>query len=195
MLDHVDKVLFHLPGFLLRRGRATLLDHQLIETQLLRGSLEDALLDRVVCHETVHKNLLLLADAVCSVHGLEVCLRIPVTVEQDDDIGARQVDAQTTGACCKQEQELVAVWAVVFIDRSNAVFMDRAAVNPAVCILAEEAVVFENIKHAAHLAENQHTRAALLHLAQQLVEDVHLAAVVHQVLVRRVRRPRLSAIK
>jgi hypothetical protein len=45
-------------------------------------------------------------------------------------------------------------------------------------VATEKTVILHNIKHAAHLAEDEHARALLLHRLEEFVEDEHLAGVV-----------------
>jgi hypothetical protein len=56
-------------------------------------------------------------------------------------------------------------------------------------------IVLQDVKHAAHLAEDEYARALLFHTSQELVEDDHLARVVDQVLVSGVRWTWLCAIE
>ena len=46
-------------------------------------------------------------------------------------------------------------------------------------MVAPEAVVLEDVEHARHLAEDEDARVLGLEARQQLVQDGHLAAVVH----------------
>lgn len=62
-------------------------------------------------------------------------------------------------------------------------------------MVAEHHVVLKDVEHAAHLREDEDARAFGLHRGKELVKNDHLAGVVDDVLVGRVRRPRLSAIK
>ena len=96
---------------------------------------------------------------------------------------------------------------MVFIDGRNAVLVRGAAINPAVrcdgCEVrvkscgaqklrtesAEHAVVFQDVEDTAHLAEYEHPRSLGFHGFEQFVQDKHLARVVDEVFVRRVRRP------
>ena len=57
-------------------------------------------------------------------------------------------------------------------------------------VTAEQAVVFQNIEHAAHLREYEDARALFLHVLEQLVQYHHLARVLNKVLIRRVWRSR-----
>ena len=55
--------------------------------------LENLLLEGAARDDAVHVYDLLLADAMGAVHGLDVLLRVPVVLDEDDGVGARQVEA------------------------------------------------------------------------------------------------------
>ena len=67
-----------------------------------------------------------------TVHGLQISLRVPITVVQDDDVGGGQVDTETTGTRGEQEDKLVAVGLVVLVDGSDTVIMSGSTVDAAV---------------------------------------------------------------
>lgn len=88
-----------------------MLDDQLVKTQLLSRSLEDLLLNSVLYigiisvvlehtqsrttylgDETEDVDLFLLADTMRSVHSLQISLRIPIGVIEDNNICSRQID-------------------------------------------------------------------------------------------------------
>lgn len=50
--------------------------------------LHDFLLYRACRYETIHVDDSRLAEAVCSVDGLEVLNRIPIMIQKNDDVGA-----------------------------------------------------------------------------------------------------------
>lgn len=56
------------------------------------------------------------------------------------------------------------------------------SINAAVLIALTDHVIFQNVNHARHLTENQHTVTALFHLAEQLVQQHHLTTIHVQVL-------------
>ena len=56
---------------------STLLNDELIKTELLRSALEHALLDTVLRNEAEHVHLLRLSDPVSTIHRLQVSLGIP----------------------------------------------------------------------------------------------------------------------
>jgi len=86
-----------------------------------------------------------LADAVGSVHGLEVHLRVEVAVEQYDCVGTGQVDAQPAGPGRKQKHELLTVGGTELVDLGFSDQCAGAAVNSAILVLALDAVVFEDV--------------------------------------------------
>ena len=50
--------------------------------------------------------------------GLQIVLRVPVTVVNDDGVGSRQIDTQTAGFGAEQENESIRIWFTVTIDGS-----------------------------------------------------------------------------
>jgi hypothetical protein len=57
---------------------------------------------------------------------------VPVAVVQDDDIGSRQIDAEATGTCRQQEDELVAAGLVIFVDARDTIVMCSPAIDTAI---------------------------------------------------------------
>ena len=93
-----------------------------------------------------------------SVHGLQVHLRVPIGVVDDDDVGGVQVDAETTGSSGQHEEELFAVLGVVLGDLSVSVLVGRLAVDAAVVPAPEPAVVLQDVQHSASAEKkNQYT--------------------------------------
>lgn len=84
VLDHVDE--FILVGGLAADLRAALLDDELVEAELLRGTLEHLLFDGVLRDEAEDVDLLGLADTVGAVHRLQVGLRVPADDDAVSDI-------------------------------------------------------------------------------------------------------------
>jgi len=68
------------------------LDHEVVQHHLLFGTLNDFLLHRILCDKPVYIDLLLLSNSVSSGLCLQVILRIPVRVKDDNCVGRGQVD-------------------------------------------------------------------------------------------------------
>lgn len=62
-------------------------------------------------------------------------------------------------------------------------------------MVSEHHVVFKNVKHPTHLGEDEDSRTFGLHGSKKLVEDDHLASIVDDVLISRVRWSRLGSIE
>ncbi len=112
--------------------RTTLLDNELVEPKLLRGTLQHTFLHAAFRDEAEDVDLLRLADTMSTVHCLQVGLGVPVTVVQNNHIGTRQVDTESTSAGRQQEDELLAVRLVVLVDGDDTVLMSGAAIDAAV---------------------------------------------------------------
>lgn len=110
----------------------TLLDNQLVQLELLCCPLQNALLHCVLGNKAEDVYLLGLPNTVCSVHRLQVCLGVPVGIEQDDDVGGNEVDAETTSTRGKQEDELFATRGVVLVNRCDTILVCGVTINAAV---------------------------------------------------------------
>ena len=49
-------------------------------------------------------------------HSLQITLRVPVRVVDDDNVSSGQVDTQTSGPCGQHEDEFLAVWGIILQD-------------------------------------------------------------------------------
>ena len=67
------------------------------------------------------------------------------------------------------------------INKNITYLVTGVSINAAVLIALADHVILQNINHAGHLTEHQHAVTALLHLAQQLVQQDHLATIHVQV--------------
>ena len=81
-----------------------LLDNESFKTTLGVGLLEECLLDCALRREPVDDDRFGLADAVRAVLSLQVLLRVPVGVEEDDRVRGDEVDALAAGAGAQQEE-------------------------------------------------------------------------------------------
>ena len=110
---------------------------------------------------------------------LQVVLRIPVRVVDDDGVGGGQVDAEAARARTQQEGEAVRVGLGVAIDGLLAQFAADATIDALVREAHLYEVVFEDVEDADHLREDEHLVAARLQLGQQLVDEHELARGLH----------------
>lgn len=69
---------------------------------------------------------------MCAIHSLQICLRVPIAVKEDDNVGGNKVDTETTSTSGEQEDELFAVRCVVVVDCGDTVLMSSVTVDSAV---------------------------------------------------------------
>lgn len=85
-----------------------------------------------LCDKSEDVDLLLLTDTMGTILSLQIHLRVPITVVQDNNIGRDQVDTQTTSSCRQQEDKLVTVGFVVLVNTLDTVLMRSVSVDTAV---------------------------------------------------------------
>jgi hypothetical protein len=123
-----------------------LLDHQLVPDQLVFLEVQHALLDRVLSDQSIDQHWPSLPDAVGSVCCLQVVLRVPVDVVDDDPVCRHQVEAQSS--CSGGEEEDGVFWVVVEpLHVGIPLLKTVTAVDSAVLILFGAAVFGEDIEH------------------------------------------------
>lgn len=110
--NEIGSILQHILHLFLREclillGIFLLLDDQAIPFELDHLPLHDLLLHCVLSDESIDIDHVLLADAMGSIHGLQVHLRIEVTIIDHDSVRSRQVDAEAPCSCREQEDKLL----------------------------------------------------------------------------------------
>mmetsp|Transcript_39745 Transcript_39745/g.128644 ORF Transcript_39745/g.128644 Transcript_39745/m.128644 type:complete len:201 (-) Transcript_39745:581-1183(-) len=121
-----------------------------------------------------------------AVHRLQVGLRVPVAVVDDDRVGRLQVNAEPARARGEEEEEAVRVGLVEGVNHLLPLRPARRSVDAAIVkaiLVPVGAVVLEDVEHARHLREEEHAVASPLEPAEQLVEEYHLPAVEDEALV------------
>lgn len=83
-------------------GARTLANDKRFELSLVFRAGEDLGLDRVG-GESEHEHGVLLSDAMCTVHRLQIRLGIPVRVEEDHGVRRGEGDSNSPGASGKEE--------------------------------------------------------------------------------------------
>jgi hypothetical protein len=106
-----------------------LLYNQLIQAQLLCRSLKHAFLHAPICNETEDVYLLCLTNAVCTIHRLKICLRIPVAVVEYNNVCSGEVDTKPSSTRGKEEYKFLAVWFIVLVDTRNTILVIGTTIN------------------------------------------------------------------
>ena len=74
----------------------TTLDCDELKHALVSSALQNLLFDGIFRDKTIDTDRLLLTDTMSSSHGLQICLRVPIGIEDDDGISSHQVDTEAT---------------------------------------------------------------------------------------------------
>ena len=126
---------------------------------------------------------------------MNVHLGIPVGVVKDHLVGFPKIETKTSGTGGKEKNEFFAALGHEGLDGFITNFATDLAVNARILVTTIEAVIFNNVKHACHLAKHEATAALGLKFDEQFVEQNHLAGVVNQMLAFNVGRAWFLAVE
>ena len=130
-----------------------------------------------------------------SVHGLEVNLRVPVRVIQDDMVRSHQVQAETSCTRGQHENCQVRAWLGKLTDVLFSLLQLGGAVKPAELVLSHGAVVLEDVEEASEVREQQDLLPLLLNFLEESVEELEFPAVLNQMLTELVSTIRFNTIE
>eukprot|EP00341_Mesodinium_pulex_P009578 CAMPEP_0116895494 /NCGR_PEP_ID=MMETSP0467-20121206/5006_1 /TAXON_ID=283647 /ORGANISM="Mesodinium pulex, Strain SPMC105" /LENGTH=388 /DNA_ID=CAMNT_0004566257 /DNA_START=772 /DNA_END=1938 /DNA_ORIENTATION=+ len=175
-------VLVELFDFTIHFGKGPGRKHCFVQTQLLAGSVEHFGFIGVVRNQPVDCDVILLPDSVCTSCGLQVVLRIPVGVEDDDSGCTGQVDAHTS-SFSRQQKDLHPL--IEVIEVFNA-FVPLGHSDATVQSLLRNALMFhvflQDVQDQHELRENQHFLVFRPQFRQKFVQENELAAAFHEFL-------------
>ena len=112
---------------------------------------------------------------MCTVHSLEIHLRIPITIIQHNDVCTHQVKTKTTSTSRNQEDVHGTVWLHELLNLLLTIFKTGVSIKTTICKLPEVAKVFQNVKHRSESRENQHLVVVLFCLLAKSVKEDHFA--------------------
>jgi len=91
-----------------------------------------------------------------SIDGLEVYLRVPVRVEQDDDVCLVQVDANTTSPRGQNEYFLLTLRILKVVNANVTFVCGRLPVDAAILVTPNTKHIVQNVHQLCHLAEDEY---------------------------------------
>ena len=147
----------------------------MLEAELLVGRIEEVHLVRISRHQPVDAHELGLADAMAARLGLQIVLRVPVGIVDDDRVGGRQVDAHAARARAQQEEKGIRVRRAVAVDGSLPLVASHRPVQALVAEASQLDVLLDQVEEHRELREEEHTVPLLAQVRQELVEQQHLA--------------------
>mmetsp|Transcript_6942 Transcript_6942/g.13213 ORF Transcript_6942/g.13213 Transcript_6942/m.13213 type:complete len:216 (+) Transcript_6942:1287-1934(+) len=152
------------------------MQHCLVQPELHRRPLEHLALVRVCGYQPVDLDIFRLPNPVAPRLRLDVVLRIPVRIVNNDSVCRSEVDADAARACAKEEDKYIRSFLRETVDPSLAIRGLHRSVQPFVRVRAIVQVVFQYVQHPDHLRENEHPVALGLQLRKELVHEHELAA-------------------
>ena len=93
-----------------------------IKVQLELGPFQNVLFNRINRDQAENAHFLGLTDTMGAVLSLQVLMRIPVAVENDDRVSRLQIETQTTGSGAEHEDEVRGIGFIEFLQQIRAVF-------------------------------------------------------------------------
>ena len=128
-------------------------------------------------------------------HGLDVHLGIPVRVVKDHLVSLPKIETKTSGSGGKKKNEFFAALGHEGLDGFITNLTADLAVNARVLVATVQTVIFDDVKHARHLAKYQAAAALGLKFDEQFIEQNHFAGVIYQMLAFNVGRARFLAVE
>ncbi len=116
---------------------------------------------------------------------LEIVLRVPVRVENDDRVGGGQVDAEAAGSRRQEEAKVLRSFGVEVFQRLASKLALDATVQSLEGKVAQLQVLADQVEHAHHLREDEHAVARFAQAHQQLVQQHQLSRAANQLLLGR----------
>ena len=156
---------------------ARILEYLVGEELLEYLPMVDLLLDGAGGEQAVDGHVARLTDAPGAFARLQVVARIPVRVEDDDLVGADEVETQAAHLGRQQEEKYARV-RVEAVDELGAHVGVGGAVHAHVRVVVGvllEHVLLDDVEHDATLREQEHARLLTMPHLQQRVHHDHLA--------------------
>lgn len=141
----------------------------------LPGSGQYFLLDRIDSHETQHTHLVLLTNTMSTILSLQVLMRIPIRVEDNDRVGFLQVETETTSTRGQQENKIVRIGIVENSEQITTLLGFGATIETQILEIAVDEIVLHDGHELSHLTKHEHTMSSLLELGQDAIEQLEFA--------------------
>jgi hypothetical protein len=114
------------------------------------------------------------------VHRLQVDLRVPVTVVQDDYVGGHEVETEATRSCRDQEDVYLTVGGGELVDLPLSSVQVSPSIQPTILMLAEATIILQDVQHSREPREDQYLIPVFLRPLDQLIDKDHFARTLDQ---------------
>lgn len=151
------------------------MNNEMLKDALPLGTLQDVLFHRVPREKAEHFDVPRLPNAMGPRLGLEVILRVPVTVKNNHSIRRGQVDAKSTCPSGEEESKIVRAGSIVVVHSTLPQVVGHRPIESLACKSSHAAVVLQDVQHPHHLRKNQHPVTRVTQTQKQLVQQNHFA--------------------
>ena len=110
-----------------------------------------------------------------SVLCLQVHLRVPVRVKNDDGVCSLKVQAQSSSSCAEQEHIELAVGFVEKLHSFLAVFGLGGPIEPQVANSSELEIRLHDVHEMSHLGEDEHAMSESFEFGQDAIDELKFA--------------------
>ena len=182
---------FHLP--LLRKP--PLLHNQVIHLQLLNSPLHYLLLNRLLSHQPIHKDILLLPYPMCPIYRLQIYLWIPIWIKYRHNISCMQIYPNPTSPSRQYKHLLICALPLKLFNPQLPIHCTRLPINPPILIPPNTQEIIQNIQQPRHLRKYQYFTPLIQQFRQQFIQQLKLHTHLNYMLPIHKRRPRLHMRK
>lgn len=114
--------------------------------------------------------------------GLDIVLRVPIWIVNNNNIGTCQIDTHASGLCGKQKDVSFFVRIVVTINGSLSLFGFDLSIDSLVLVVFELQKFLNKLKHMCELREDKNLFALFFAFFEQLLNKNHFSACSHKLI-------------
>ena len=89
--------------------------------------------------------MILLSNTMSSGHGLQICLWIPVAIENDDRVGCFQIDSETSRSSREDESKIGRARGVEVFNRLAPHFRRNSAIQALIYVAPQSQVIRQDV--------------------------------------------------
>lgn len=153
----------------------TSLDEKFVQIHLEASFSKNGFFNGSVGDEPEHNDFFFLADTMRSVLCLQIHLRVPIRVKENDGVGCLKIQPQSSCSCTQQEDIVLGVGLIEHRSSLTTVIGLRASIQPQVLDALVLEIDLHDVHQMSHLCEDQHSVVELLEFWQNSVDELELS--------------------
>lgn len=167
----------------------------MVDFELSCGSFNNFFLNWAFSNESVDNYVSLLAYSVSSINGLKIDLRIPIRVENYNNIGWVQINSNSS--CSRRKYEDFLIWVTTLEITDSFISLSRWSlpINSAIFVSSNSQHIIQDVKKPGHLTKYQNFTALLKKSRKKVVKHLKLHWDINNMIAIDKWRTRLNLIK